>query len=130
MFSGPEAFFGSITDYRRSNKNKIHKLSDIIFLILAATISGITDWVGMEIWAETKQAWLRKYIDLAKGIPAHDTLRAVAGRINPVEFNRSFTQWVHTELPCLAGLHVAVDGKALRGSRPARHRAYGERLCC
>ena len=78
MFSGPEAFFGSITDYRRSNKNKIHKLSDIIFLILAATISGITDWVGMEIWAETKQAWLRKYIDLANGIPAHDTLRAVA----------------------------------------------------
>ena len=120
MFSGPEAFFGSITDYRRSNKNKIHKLSDIIFLILAATISGITDWVGMEIWAETKQAWLRKYIDLANGIPAHDTLRAVAGRINPVEFNRSFTQWVHTELPSLAGLHVAVDGKALRGSRDER----------
>jgi predicted transposase YbfD/YdcC len=117
MFSSPEVCFGSITDHRRNNKNKIHKLTDIIFIILAATISGITDWVGMEIWAKAKVDWLRKYIDLPNGIPAHDTLRAVAGRINPVEFNRSFTLWVQTELPCLDGLHIAVDGKALRGSR-------------
>jgi predicted transposase YbfD/YdcC len=117
MFSSPDACFGSVTDPRRNDKNKIYKLSDLLFIMVAATISGITDWVGMETWAESKQDWLGQYIDVSHGTPSHDTFRAVAGRINPVEFNRSFTQWVQTELPNLAGLHIAVDGKALRGSR-------------
>jgi predicted transposase YbfD/YdcC len=117
MFGNPEPCFEALTDLRRENKNKIHKLSDIVFLVLAAVISGIEDWVGMEVWATTKEAWLRKYIKLANGVPSHDTLRAVMSRIKPEEFNAAFTKWVQTELPTLVGCHVAVDGKTLRGSR-------------
>jgi hypothetical protein len=117
MFGNPELCFEALTDLRRENKNKIHKLSDIVFLVLAAVISGIEDWVGMEVWATTKEAWLRKYIKLANGVPSHDTLRAVMSRINSEEFNVAFTKWVQTELPTLVGCHVAVDGKTLRGSR-------------
>lgn len=117
MFDNPESCFEALTDTRRENKNKIHKLSDIVFLVLAAVISGIEDWVGMEMWADAKQAWLRKYIGLANGIPSHDTLRAVMSRIKPEEFNVAFTKWVQTELPTLMGCHIAVDGKTLRGSR-------------
>jgi predicted transposase YbfD/YdcC len=117
MFGNPESCFEALTDLRRENKNKIHKLSDIVFLVLAAVISGIEDWVGMEVWATTKETWLRQYIKLANGVPSHDTLRAVMSRIKPEEFNIAFTKWVQTELPTLVGCHVAVDGKTLRGSR-------------
>jgi predicted transposase YbfD/YdcC len=117
MFGNPEVCFEALTDLRRENKNKIHKLSDIVFLVLAAIISGIEDWVGMEVWAGAKVAWLRKYIKLANGVPSHDTLRAVMSRIKPDEFNVAFTRWVQTELPSLVDCHVAVDGKTLRGSR-------------
>jgi hypothetical protein len=46
MFDNPESCFEALTDTRRENKNKIHKLSDIVFLVLAAVISGIEDEVG------------------------------------------------------------------------------------
>ena len=38
MFDNPESCFEALTDPRRENKNKIHKLSDIVFLVLAAVI--------------------------------------------------------------------------------------------
>lgn len=117
MFSNPQPFFESIDDPRRDNKNKIHKLWDIIFIVLAATMSGIEEWAGMEMWAKYKEDWLRQYIELPNGIPSHDTLNAVMNKLNPRQFNVCFTKWVQTDLSSLAGLHIAVDGKTLRGSR-------------
>jgi len=130
MFGNPESCFEALTDPRRENKNKIHKLSDIVFLVLAAVISGIEDWVGMEVWATTKEEWLRKYIKLANGVPSHDTLRAVMSRIKPEEFNIAFTKWVQTELPTLVGCrcrHRRQD--AARIAQRARHGTYDECLC-
>jgi predicted transposase YbfD/YdcC len=56
------------------------------------------------------------FVDLPNGIPSHDTLSDVLGRINPEQFAQLFTQWVEAALPTLAGEHVAIDGKTLRGS--------------
>ena len=49
--------------------------------------------------------------------PPHDTLSDVLWRINRKAFARAFGAWVRTALPALAGEHVALDGKTLRGSR-------------
>jgi len=62
---------------------------------------------------------------LPNGIPSHDTLSDVLGRIDPVVFRAAFTAWATAALPGLAGEQGCVDGKAVRGSRdgmnPAVH---------
>ena len=86
-------------------------------IVLCAVLSGVEDWVGMEAFAEEKEAWLRGFLDLPNGIPSHDTLSDVLGRIDPEAFQMAFTAWATAALPNLAGEQVGVDGKVVRGSR-------------
>src|SRR5512144_3445530 len=113
----PRPYFANLPDPRHETRNKLHKLPDILLIVLCAVLSGVEDWVGMEAFAEEKEAWLRGFLDLPKGIPAHDTLSDVLGRIDPVAFRAAFTAWATAALPVLAGEQVCVDGKVVRGSR-------------
>ena len=121
----PRPYFASLPDPRRETRNKLHKLHDILMIVLCAVLSGVEDWVGMEAFAEEKETWLRGFLDLPNGIPAHDTLSDVLGRIDPVAFRTAFTAWATAALPGLGNEQVCIDGKALRGRRdganPAVH---------
>ena len=96
-------------------------------IVLCAVLSGVEDWVGTEAFAEEKMAWLQGGLglSLSNGIPSHDTLSDVLGRIDPGAFQTAFTVWATASLPGLADEQVCVDGKAVRGSRdgvnPAVH---------
>jgi len=121
----PRPYFASLPDPRRETRNKLHKLHDILMIVLCAVLSGVEDWVGMEAFAEEKETWLRGFLDLPNGIPSHDTLSDVLGRIDPVAFRTAFTAWATAALPGLGNEQVCIDGKALRGRRdganPAVH---------
>ncbi len=92
----PRPYFADLPDPRRETRNKLHKLHDILMMVLCAVLSGVEDWVGMSDFAEEKEAWLRSFLELPNGIPSHDTLSDVLGRIDPVAFR--------------AGLHRLGDG--------------------
>jgi hypothetical protein len=77
MLPNPRPYFQDLKDPRRETKNKLHKLSDIVMIVLCAVLSGIEDWVGMEAFAEEKEAWLRGFLELPNDIPSHDTLSNV-----------------------------------------------------
>ena len=121
----PRPYFTDLPDPRRETQNKLHKLHDVLMIVLCAVLSGVEDWVGMEAFAEEKEAWLRSFLELPNGIPSHDTLSDVLGRIDPAAFRTAFTAWATAALPSLADEQVCVDGKAVRGSRdganPAVH---------
>ena len=121
----PRPYFADLPDPRRETQNKLHKLHDILMIVLCAVLSGVEDWVGMADFAEEKEAWLRGFLDLPNGIPSHDTLSDVLGRIDPPAFQAAFTAWATAALPGLADEQICVDGKAVRGSRdganPAVH---------
>lgn len=119
-FPDPRPHFEKIKDPRRSSKLKLHKLEDILFILLAATICGMESIAAIEDWAYEKETWLRQYIELPNGIPSHDTINDVLHRIDPKEFSWMLTAWVESGLPNLAGQHIAIDGKTLRGSRTAQ----------
>ncbi len=89
----PRPYFAHLPDPRRETRNKLHKLHDILMIVLCAVLSGVEDWVGMADFAEEKEAWLRGFLELPKGIPSHDTLSDVLGRIDPVAFRTAFTAW-------------------------------------
>lgn len=121
----PRPYFADLPDPRRATQNKLHKLHDILMIVLCAVLSGVEDWVGMADFAEEKEAWLRGFLELPNGIPSHDTLSDVLGRIDPTAFQAAFTAWATAALPGLADEQICVDGKAVRGSRdganPAVH---------
>ncbi|MDS4071413.1 MAG: ISAs1 family transposase [Candidatus Competibacter sp.] len=119
----PRPYFTHLPDPRRVTRNKLHPLQDILMMVLCAVLSGVEDWVGMEAFAEEKEAWLRGFLDLPNGIPSHDTLSDVMGRMDPVAFRAAFTAWATAALSNLAGEQVCVDGKTVRGSRDGENPA-------
>jgi predicted transposase YbfD/YdcC len=116
MFTDVRLIFDDIPDPRRETKNKLHRFGDILFIVLSALVSGVNDWLAMEVFAEEREAWLRQYISLENGTPSHDTLSRVIGLLKPDVFAECFRRWMNEAMPTLEGLHVAIDGKTLRGS--------------
>ena len=86
MLPDPMPYFAELQDPRRETKNKLHKLTDIVLIVLCAVLSGVEDWVGMEDFAEEKEEWFRTFLELPNGVPSHDTLSNVFGRLNPKAF--------------------------------------------
>ena len=60
----PRPYFANLPDPRRETRNKLHKLHDILMIVLCAVLSGVEDWVGMEAFAEEREAWLRGFLEL------------------------------------------------------------------
>lgn len=118
MLPNPQPyFFAGLSDPRRQNRNRLHALEDIVMITLCATLCGFDDWVSIEDFANENEAWLREFLPLTNGIPSHDTLSDVMGRIDRVAFAEAFARWMQDSLPELGAGHIALDGKTLRGSR-------------
>lgn len=110
-----EKHFGQITD-PRVERTKEHKLVDIIANSVCAVICGAENWVDIELYGNSKLAWLKTFLELPNGIPSHDTFGRVFRRIDAQEFQRVFFEWVIAVNDLIQGQIVNIDGKCLRGS--------------
>ena len=106
--------FVSIPD-PRSARHKRHDLAELLTVAVCAVLSGVDDFVDVELWAKAKLDWLRGFMKLEHGIPSHDTFCRVFGMLAQEEFEAAFRRWVGMILPCLAAdTVVAIDGKTSR----------------
>ena len=110
-----QAHFGDVEDPRRTYLNE-HPLINILTIALCAIVAGAEGWTDVENFGRQKQTWLRQFLDLQNGIPAHDTFGRVFARLDPESFRRSFLSWVQAVFEVTAGQVIAVDGKKLRRS--------------
>jgi len=117
MRTNPQRHFAKLPDPRRTTRNKLHKLEDIVMITLCAVLCGHEDWVSIEDFASVQESWLRGFLELPNGIPSHDTLSDVMGRIDKEAFGEAFADWVSEVL--LGEQQMALDGKGLRGSANA-----------
>src|SRR5437764_14545355 len=98
-----------------------HELLDIIGIAIGAVLCGRHTWTDIAFYGQDHQAWLRTFLRLPNGIPAHDTFRYVFTRLDPAAFQRCFGSWI-AALSAATGLaHIAIDGKSLRGSLDTAH---------
>jgi predicted transposase YbfD/YdcC len=107
----------------RIERCRQHKLIDILFLAVCATISGADGFTEMEECGRAKEAWLRQFLELPNGIPSHDTIGRVLARVKPDELNNSVLKWVTGVVRLHQGEIVSFDGQTVRRSY---HRANGQ----
>src|SRR6266516_4865587 len=93
-----------------------------------AHLCGQHSWTAIAFYGQDHAAWLQTFLRLPNGIPAHDTFRYVFTRLDPEAFQRCFAAWIEALSRATVLKHIAIDGKALRGSldradcNPALHR--------
>lgn len=107
--------FATIQD-PRSNRTQLHQLSDILTIAILSTIAGGQGWEDMEVYGESKQAWLSTFLALPNGIPSADTFRRLFERIHHQQFEQCFEQWVRLLVEDLEVKLIAIDGKGVNGS--------------
>src|SRR3990172_1341865 len=100
----------------RIERGKLHNLIDIITIAICAVICGADTWEDIELYGETKHEWLKQFLELPNGIPSHDTFGRVFSIISPVEFQRSFLNWIKAISESIEREVVAIDGKTSRRS--------------
>lgn len=100
----------------RIDRCKRHSLIDIIVIAICAVICGADTWEDIESFGESKCDWLKQFLELPNGIPSHDTFGRVFSIISPVEFQRSFLNWVKAISESIEKEVVAIDGKTSRRS--------------
>ena len=111
-------YFADLRDPRVALKCQ-HDFMAIILIVVCATLAGADDFVGMATFANAKRGWSRERLglNLDNGIPSHDTLNRVFAAIRPDEFGACFLAWVEAMSDGLKLEQIAIDGKAMRGSR-------------
>jgi predicted transposase YbfD/YdcC len=98
-------------------KRSTHDLVEMLVVAVCATLCGADSFVDIELWANERLDWLRRYMKLEHGIASHDTLGRVFGLLDGKAVEKSFRQWVSGLIPALEpGTVVAVDGKTSRRS--------------
>ena len=108
-------YFATLEDPRIERCQR-HKLGDILFLAVAAMVSGANDFVAMETFGHAKRGWLEKYLELPNGIPSHDTIGRIFAALDGEQFIACFLAWVKSIHEVTNGEIIAVDGKTARAS--------------
>lgn len=96
--------------------NVIHRLHDIVVLAICAVICGADGWVAVQMFAQSKLAWFRTFLELPGGVPSHDTFGRVFAKLDPDALEQSFIAWTRGVAQTSSGRLIAFDGKAIRRS--------------
>jgi len=114
------AFF-SLQDPRKGGHTQ-HHFGSIILMAYTSIICGISKYDLMEQFCHSNREWFAKWIELPNGTPCGNTFARVFEAIEP----ESFAHCIAEHLKSIQYRHkpqqVAIDGKALRGSKTSEER--------
>ncbi len=85
--------FGSAEDYRRQGSVH-HRLTDILFITLCASIAGADDLSAVAEFAKTNEPWFSAQLDLGQGVSSESTFRTVFMLLDGEELVKYFVPWV------------------------------------
>jgi len=99
----------------RMDRTKNFSLEEVLFLVLAAVVSGENYLPGIQDFGEYKLDWLQTVLPYDNGVTSHDTNGRVLGMLDPDALEALFLRWMSGVAKNVDGV-VAVDGKTLRGA--------------
>ena len=111
-----------IPDHRHGNAIR-HRLNEIMIIALLGILCNANTLTGLERFGKTHEEELRRIMELPNGIPSHDTFGDVLGRLDYTAVESIFRKWVK-EMKGEADIkNIAIDGKTVRRSESAIHKA-------
>lgn len=100
----------------RIERQKRHKLGDILVIAVCAVLCGAESFPAIEDFGQIRYGWLKQFLELPNGIPSHDTFNRVFRVLDPVQFQACFLSWRQAVADETQDEVVAIDGKTLRRS--------------
>jgi predicted transposase YbfD/YdcC len=98
----------------RIDRRKFHELVDVLVIGVCTLLCGGETFNDMEDFGRAKLEWFKTFLELANGIPSHDTFKRVFSAIAPQQFLDCFLRWTQSVRQAVPQEIVAIDGKALR----------------
>lgn len=107
--------FSRVQDHRVQGRCR-YPLIEVFIIAFCGILAGADTWTDIEIFAKSKEQWLREFLPLKQGIPSHDTFGRVFAMVDAGEFERSFALWSQGVFRVTEGQVVCIDGKTARRS--------------
>lgn len=114
-----KTYFRKLKDPRVTGRSR-HLLIDIITIAICGVIGNCDDWRDIQLFAQQRESWFKRFLRLPNGIPSHHTFERVFARLDPRSFSRSCVDWLRAASDLVGLNHIAIDGKTLRGSASSR----------
>lgn len=113
-------YFSSVHDPRVVGRCK-HKLSDILMVALITYLCGGEDYSDMYQLCRFRGKEFKPLLELPNGCPSEDTFERVMQAVHPNEIAACLEVYTSQIIKDLSGIHIAIDGKKMRGTNPRGH---------
>jgi len=116
---GLDVCFSELEDPRGASAKR-HDLPEILMIALCAVLAGGQTAVDMAVFAEAKQEFLGRFLQLKNGVPSHDTFSRVFRQLDPDQFRACFQKFTARFNEASSGV-IAIDGKLVRRPMDPAH---------
>jgi len=107
----------TLKDKRRGQAQQ-HKIDVVLMITIMATMSGYQGYRAIGDFAQRYKKQIVKYLELEKDrVPAYATVRRVVQEIDHKKFGDIFTKWMKHYMRKSNSQWIAVDGKAIKGTK-------------
>jgi len=107
----------TLKDIRRGQAQQ-HKIDVVLMITIMATMSGYQGYRAIGDFAQRYKKQIVKYLELEKDrVPAYATVRRVIQEIDHKKFGNIFTKWMKHYMKKSNSQWIAVDGKAIKGTK-------------
>jgi hypothetical protein len=107
----------TLKDKRRGQAQQ-HKIDVVLMITIIATMSGYQGYRAIGDFAQRYKKQIVKYLEIENGrVPAYSTVRRVVQEVDHKEFGDIFTKWMKHYMKKSNSQWIAVDGKAIKGTK-------------
>lgn len=107
------SYLSAIPDPRKDINVK-HNLLDVLFLVLAAVLSGARGWKDIQVFGDAQLEWLRKHRTFENGIPRRHCIGHIISLLDTDLLVQALLGWVNERRQTAGQSIVAIDGKTMK----------------